>query len=402
MKLHVRSFALGALIVGLAAAGVALLRGARESGVASPAPSGREAAPPRATNAPADAPDASAPRGRADAGAARRTPRELGLALLAAKSRLEQVQAIAALTDDGTPEAMQILLDAFVSTDDGVLLALLEEALLKSPSDMSPSFMAAFQGSSDPKKLERLANLLRHAVANRPELSDLVVAFLIRALDDADAARNGAAAAALQLLGRGAVDQLAARLRDARCSPETAGALAEILSKLPEQYEGVVRDKVTEGFESTRDVLRDPNASDADKDAARKKTGSIAWIASSRSPGEHDALAPILADQLGRTTDPGQAGTLAWGLGELRGLSDTGRTQTASVLLDALSRQNDGDVRLIMSRSLVQLAQSGVAASNEALRNKLSSAEAAETDPKVKAQLQAMLAKLDAAGGKGK
>lgn len=407
MKLDLRSFWIGASAAAFVAAGIVLLDATRTP---APVPGGGDAARESAGGAGAggakDAPELprdaeSSTRERATA-AGRRTPSELRRDLSTATGRLDQFQAIAALLDDGSPEAKQALLDAFLNSDDKVLLSLLEEALLRSPHEMAPSLMAAFESASDPLKLGTLAKLLRQASVNRPELNDPVVAFLVRALDDPGDARGEAAAGALRLLGTGAADPLAKRLAEKTCTPETAGMVAEVLSKLPPEHGDVLREKVTQGIDSTRDVLSDSTASTEDKVVARKKTGSLAWAASLRAPEEQDSLAPMLADQIGRTLDSAQAGTLAWGIGQMRGLSDTGRTEAARVLLDGLSQQRDGGIRSIIGRSIVDLVRSGAPGASDSIRKLVSTAEAAAPDERVRAQLRQMLEGLDAAPPTGK
>ncbi|HKE00074.1 MAG TPA: hypothetical protein VKE69_03630, partial [Planctomycetota bacterium] len=399
MKLHVRSFALGALAAGIVAAGIALVSRGHDP-AASPAAGSHTRVDPSVAAKDRETTEHAHPiagdESRERVAAAVRTPSELRAVLAGSSSRRDQVEAIDALLADGSIEAKKALLDAFLETDDKVLRALLEEALMRSPQDMAPVLMAAFDGARDGAKLEGLAHLLRKAAENRPELAEPIVAFLIHALDEAGDPRAGSAAAALQAFGGGAVEQLGARLRDPGCGPEAAGALADILAKLPKEYDGVLREKVAQGFDATRDVLRDPQANAADKDVARKKTGSLAWAASVREPSEQDALAPVLADQLGRTVDAAQAGTLAWGIGEMRGLSDAGRSRAALALLDSFPNQRDGDIRLIMSRSLVQLAQSGMAGSRDSIRELVAAAEAGESNPKIQAQLRQMIETLDA------
>jgi hypothetical protein len=177
--------------------------------------------------------------------------------------------------------------------------------------------------------------------------------------------------------------------------PETAGTLAEIMSKLPPECSEVLRDQLTQSFGSTRDLLADPVAAEADKELARKKTGSLAWAASSRPAAEQDALASVMADELGRTSDPAQAGTLAWGLENMKGLTDAGRTRTATALLAFLSQQSNTGVRGIIGRSIVQVATAGGPGSFDAVRNLVETTRAT-ADPALQEQLRRLLEALDA------
>ncbi len=397
MRIDIRSFLLG----GLAAAGITLALLAWPHEPAAPLPSANDARhePSRATGQrPPTEPEHRLPAAevptRERVGYDQLSPEALRGQLAAAKTRLEQVAAITALVENGSVEARQVLLNAFLASNDKVLLTLLEEALLHSPHEMTPSLMLAFGGLRDPDKLDRLANMLRQAATNRPELTDQVVAFLIRALDHPGDPQEGPAAGALRAFGRGALDQLVAHLRERGCGAEAAGSVAEILSKLPPECSDVLRDKVTQGFDATRELLGDPTVEAVDKELARRKTGSLAWAAFSRPASEHDALAQVLVDQLSRSADAGQVGTLAWGIGNLSGLSDAGRQRVATALLGSLQQQSDRNLRGTIAASLVQLAIAGSPGSYEAIRNMIESARIAATDATVLKQLQQMLADL--------
>jgi hypothetical protein len=392
MKLQIRSFVLGVMTAGIPAVAVFLLHGGPEPAQPSPA-NDAPAVPAAAASREAEQPlPPVEPPAREELGRERLTPGALRQLLSAASTRREQIDAITALLENGSPEAMQVLLDIFLATDDKVLLALLEEALLRSPHEVTPTLMAKFSATSDPGKLDTLAKMLLQSAANRPELTDEVVAFLIRALDEPE--RSESAARALQSLGTGAVDQLAARLSEPGCGPEAAGSVAAILAKLPGECSEVLRSKVTQGFDSMRDVLTSPSTTADEKELARKKTGSLTWAASSRPAAEQGTLAPVLADQLGRTTDAQQAGTLVWGIGEMRGLSETGRVE---LLLGALAQQRDGGIRHTIAGSFLQMVSSGAAGPfDDAVRRLVASAMANEQDPTVLEQLRQVQEKLDA------
>jgi hypothetical protein len=397
MKLQIRSFVLGVMVAGIPAVAVFLSHSGPEPAQPSPAndapvePGRPAATAPREAERPLPAAE---PPAREELGLERSTPGALRQLLSAASTRREQIDAITALLENGSPEAMQVLLDMFLATDDKVLLALLEEALLRSPHVVTPNLMAKFSATSDPNKLDTLAKMLLQAAANRPELTNEVVAFLIRALDEPGDARSESAARALKSLGTGAVDQLAARLSEPGCGPEAAGSVAAILANLPGECSEVLRSKVTQGFDSMRDVLTSPSATAEEKELARKKTGSLTWAASSRPAAEQGTLAPVLADQLGRTTDAQQAGTLVWGIGEMRGLSETGRVE---LLLGALAQQRDGGIRHTIAGSFLQMVSSGAAGPfDDTVRRLVASAMASEQDPTVLEQLRQVQEKLDA------
>src|SRR6185436_17181081 len=64
--------------------------------------------------------------------------------LLASSRRIDQVRAIELLLRDGSTAANRILVDAFLTSKDSVLLALLGEALLASPLAFAPTILEAF------------------------------------------------------------------------------------------------------------------------------------------------------------------------------------------------------------------------------------------------------------------
>src|SRR5262245_25021600 len=209
MKPQIRSFVLGVMAAGIPAVAVFLWHSGPEPAQTSTATAPVEPGRLAATASPAaEQPSPPVePPAREALGLERLTPGALRQLLSAASTRREQIDAITALLENGSSEAMQVLLDMFLATDDKVLLALLEEALLRSPHEVTPNLMAQFSATSDPSKLDTLAKMLLQAAANRPELSDEVVAFLISALDEPGDARSESAARALQSLGSGAVDQ---------------------------------------------------------------------------------------------------------------------------------------------------------------------------------------------------
>src|SRR5262245_14022928 len=235
--------------------------------------------------------------------------------LLLSPRRLDQVRAIELLLADGTPEAIQVLLDAFLASSDPILLALLEEGLLRSDLDITSRLMAAFHSSMDPRKLGRLAGMLAQLAGKRPDLEHAVVGLFIDTLKDPGLSPEQADALedALVALGSRALDPLAAYLADPRSDPRAAGTVAAVLSRLDAALGSAVREKVRDGFEAMRKAIDDPVLTAEEKEAARKKTGSLAWAVGNRPPAEHDLLARDLLDSFLRATDQAQAGTFAWG-----------------------------------------------------------------------------------------
>jgi hypothetical protein len=281
--------------------------------------------------------------------------------MLLSSSRLDQVQAIDLLLEAKTPEAAQVLLDALQTATDPVLLALLEEALMSSPLDLSPAIQAAFSNMNSPQKLGTLAHLLTQLVRKRPELQQKVVGFFIGALGDAAVVpeRADSASKALVALGIGAVDQVATFLTDRATTPEGAGTAAWVLAQLSSEHGDVLRKKLREGLDATQEVLNDPDLPEADKAAVRQKTGSLAWVAMQRPAAEHERIADVLVDSLARTTDEAKAGTLVWGIVNLKGLSDDGRLRATQTLLDSLVGQSNTNLSHTYVRAIGELAASG-------------------------------------------
>lgn len=267
--------------------------------------------------------------------------------LLLSSRRLAQVRAIDLLLARGTPEALAVLFDAFLTTSDPLLLALLEEGLLQSTLDLAPMLMDAFHASTDPQQLGRLAGLLTDLVGKRPDPEQTVVGLFVEALGDPNLKPEHDAAIedALVALGARALDSLSAYLTDPASDPRSAGTIAAVLSRLDAAHGDAVRERVKDGFEAMRKLLDDPALTTVEKDAARKKTGSLAWAVGNRPPAEHDLLARDLVENFLRVTDPAQARTLAWGMTNLKGLSDEARIETVQSILDSLPSQFDGTLR---------------------------------------------------------
>jgi RNA polymerase sigma factor (sigma-70 family) len=263
--------------------------------------------------------------------------------LLLSSRRFDQVRAIDGLVAQATPAAVQVLLDALLTSTDPILVALLEEALLDPSIDVAPELMKAMIGSTAPETLAKLARMLTQLATSRPDVEHAVVALLVQSFDDPDSSEetSHAIADALVALGRRAVDPLTAYLTDAHTDPKGAGAAAAVLSRLDAAHGDAVRDALNSGIDAMRALLDDPEASAAEKESARQKIGSIAWAASHRPPEEQDALARDFLQRFESAADEAEAGTLAWGIAHLDGLSDQARLQTVESLLAALPDQPD-------------------------------------------------------------
>ncbi len=402
-KLCGPSFFLGSGLVA-AILGIAVVLFARSRGaLPGSAPAERESGErTERASPPADlpAPEASARRQAAEGGEL------LSLddlrALLLSPRRLDQVRAIELLLARGTPEALQVLLDAFLASSDPLLVGLLEEAMLKSTTDLAPSLIAAFRASRDPERLTRIGRTLARLAGERPDVEKAVVGLLVGMLRDPDLKPEHLAALedALVALGGRALETLAAYLSDPAAGPEGAGTVAAILSRLDAAHGSAVREKVREGFEAMRRALEDPALTATEKDATRKKTGSLAWAVGNRPASEHDLLSRDLVDGLLRTTDPAQAGTLAWGLTNLKGLSDEARFETVQSILGALPGQSGDALRqsYVWAASQIVAAGYGNRALDEGFYRMMQAAEEASgqhaNDPRVSASLRWLLAEL--------
>lgn len=280
-------------------------------------------------------------------------------ALLRSQSRLDQVRAVASLRVDGSVDAIQVLLDAFLASTDPVLTAMLEEALLASGLDISPSVMAAFGQMTDPGKLGRLAGMLTSLVAEFPELEGEVVDLFIGALADPgpDGARLQAVPAALLSLGVGAVPALVEFLSDPSTNPEGSQTAAWVLTRLDESHRDLVRDKVNESLAALLEATRDPEASREIRENAGAKTQTLAWLAANRPPEEHDRLIEIFVAGLPRAKDSEQAQSIAWGIGNLRGLSNPVRRESARSLLDSLPPDPEDPARQSLVWAVSHLAR---------------------------------------------
>jgi hypothetical protein len=316
-------------------------------------------------NAPRTSGDSAQPVATAEASPARqsseaRAPAGVALddlrKLLLSSERLEQVRAIQLLLADGSPEACRVLLEAFENTNDPILAALLEEALLTPTLDVAQDVMKAYLASSDPKRLDRLSRLLAKLANSRPELREQVIRNFLAALNGAEASpeRAGAAAAALAALGPAAMEELGRYLIAEDSDPAGVGSAAWLIAQSPDG--NILRETLSEGLRGSIETLGDANLSPEARDDVLKKTGSLAWSASLRPPEEHDRLGEVLLENLLATRDPAQAGSLAWGLGNLKGLTESSRVETARSLLGALSGPADDALHQQYLRTVMQLA----------------------------------------------
>ena len=308
-----------------------------------------------------DAPSARAPLAErrpleASAGDSARSPRDLRRLLLSS-ARIDQVRAIELLVADGSPEAHRMLLDAFASTSDRVLQALLEEALLGCAPDVAPAVIEAYLAADDPALVGRLSGLLAGIAGARPELEALVIEHFLAALADAERfpERAGAATQGLASLGVAAADELGDFLVDRDSGPKGVGSAAALIGALPERHGDVVRATLAESLHGSLDVLGEPGLGAEERDAVLQKTGSLAWCTSLRPESEHDDLGQLLLETLLTTQDPAQAGTLAWGLQSLKGLSQGSRVEIARSLLDSLNGQSDDALRQQYLRALLSV-----------------------------------------------
>ncbi len=325
--------------------------------------------------------------------------------LLFSARRLDQVRAIVLLLAQATPEAIRVLLDAFLTSSDPILLALLEEAMLKSSIDLVPDVMKALAGSTDPQTLARLAGMLTQLALTRPDLEQSVVGLFIEALEDSNQSAEHAKAVedALIALGIRALEPLKRYLADAHSDSQGAGAAALVLSRLDAAHGNAIREALREGFDAMRQALDDPARSAAEKEAVRKKIGSIAWAAGNRPPEEQDLLARDLVEGFTHATDSAEAGTLAWGIANLKGLSDEARLQTVQSILTALPDQTDSARRQSYVWAVDQIVSAHYDGSREldgSFYDIVNVAQEAwdrfQNDPSVSAQLRWLLAELRA------
>jgi RNA polymerase sigma factor (sigma-70 family) len=286
--------------------------------------------------------------------------------LLASTRRLDQVRAIELLLAQGNDDSIRTLLDVFLTTGDPLLVALIEDGVAKSTLDLAPRLVDEFRATSDPQKLGRLTRMLTGLLATRPEVGPKVVQLFIGALEDAsreghdgaNAEDEKALVAALVALGPCALDPLAKYLADPASGRRGAGAAAAALAQLDASQGGAVRDAAKAGVESMRRLLEDGSRTPDEKDAARDRTGSLVWALGNRPATEHDDLAGDLVQSLLATTDSAQAGTLAWGIANLKGLSAEARLRTFRSILDSVAVPSVGAFRQTYAWAASQIVRS--------------------------------------------
>jgi hypothetical protein len=117
-------------------------------------------------------------------------------------------------------------------------------------------------------------------------------------------------------------------------------------------------------------------------------------MAMQRPEAEHAQLAETLVESLARTIDEGQAGTLSWGITNLKGLSDEGRLHATQRLLDSLVGQSNGNLAHTYVRTISEMAGSA-GTSAAGLRQLVENAWTAHGgNPRVAAHLQWLRAQL--------
>ena len=318
-------------------------------------------------------------------------------ALLGSSKRLDQVRAITLLLQQGTPEASAILLDAYLGARDPVLVGLLEEALLASPVDMAPALMEAYAASDDPATLRRLSGMLPKVARAHPELADEIVGLFVGALESEPTELTNDAVEALVAMGASALDGLGRYVADPASSLEGTGSAAFVMAQLPPEQGDALRAQLSEGLAAAL-AAPDPLLTAEEQAAGVKKAGSLAWAASLRPPEEHDRLGEVLVDNLLKVGDPAQAGTLGWGVANLKGMTGSARVRMSESLLDALSGQVNGELKQQYVRLVGQLAQGRpVDESHYDLLAVVERAQALQqSDPALSAQLAQLAAELHA------
>jgi hypothetical protein len=276
--------------------------------------------------------------------------------LARAASRADQARAIEALLAEGSPAAVQTLLESFLASDDALLTALLEEALLASGFDLTGPLSDAFRASADEERSARTAALLVRMVERQPSLEGDVVELFVAQLahplgDGLVAARDGLAA-----LGAGAVEPVAAFLADPATSPQAAEAAAWVLGQVAPEHADLVRAQLAASIEGVLETGRRGGLTPEALEDLHTKTQWVAWSAVNRPGVEHDDLVGLFVDSIGTTRDGAQAQSLAWGIANLHELSDAARADAASALFASLLTTEVADVRQSHVWALVHVA----------------------------------------------
>lgn len=284
--------------------------------------------------------------------------------MLSSSRRMDQLRAIELLLALDRPEAIQALIHAFMTTTDPVLRVLLEDAMVNSTLDLSPSLVDAYRGCTDPDVLAQLTRMLTSLAAKQPGLDDQLVKLFVEALAEPQLRTELALAldAALVKLGMRALPALTAYLTDPAADVRGAGTAAAVLAKLDASLAANVREAARAGIAAMQKVLEAPESTDEQKNTARQRTGSLAWAVGERPAAEHDLLAQDLLDHLLTTPDSPQAGTFAWGLSNLKGITDDARLATIRAILTSAPKQSKSDLRQSYMWAVGQLISVGYGA----------------------------------------
>ncbi len=278
--------------------------------------------------------------------------------LLLSSDRLDQVRAIRLLAEESTPEAHALLLETFMTTDDEILLAMLEEALLDSDQDVSSIVLESYRTSLDPERLQRLTSMMLELLERNPALEPAVIELLVGALREPgpQGERLAGLGLALVALGESALDAITEYLSDPLSDPRGVQAAAHALAEIDPLAAEEVQERLGQTFDALIEALGDASLDDERRRALLERTSSMAWAAANRPGEEHDSLSALLAERLFRATDQQQAQTLAWGITSLESLSDQARLRVARSILDYLPDQASDDLRQSYVWAVSQLA----------------------------------------------
>jgi len=278
--------------------------------------------------------------------------------LLLSSDRMDQVRAIRLIEEAGTPEAHALLLETFLTAHDGILLALLEEAVLASGMDVSPIVFESYRSARDPERVQRLTSMLQKLVEKNPALRPQVLELFMDALREPGAGgeRLAGLGQALVALGSSALEGLTAYLSDSLSDPRGVQTAALALVKIDPLAAEDVRQGLGQTFDALIEAVGDESLSDEQRRSLLERTSSMAWAASNRPVEEHDSLGAMLVERLFHATDQQQAQTLAWGIASLKGLSDDARARAVSSILDGLPDQASADLRQTYVWAVSELA----------------------------------------------
>jgi hypothetical protein len=160
-------------------------------------------------------------------------------------------------------------------------------------------------------------------------------------------------------LGASAAPPLAALLADARTDEQRAGFAADVLSRLGADHPEEFRAALQSGLGAMKSALESAAITNEEREGLRKKTGSLAWAVGNRPAGEHDLLAHDLVETLLHATDAPQAGTLAWGITNLKGLTAQGRLEAVRSIVEGVASQADAGLRACYAWAVRQIVAAG-------------------------------------------